>query len=337
MTLIEQIKDLINRVENANNVDNGWVTVKDKTNEDGEPLKLFIAGYGGGTPAPNWYKDQIEEFKKNKVTKFVLTGISDEKQKEIEETVKTINSEYDIPDLIGVTVGSLRSNYAFNMGNGKTNAIRLNRKYYTNPELIKEKFSANCKSGFHPKGLKDVSPEKAILMHELGHSITAERDNKEFWNGIKDIRKRYDNEIKKTPDSKNFISRYAERNDYEFVAEAFSDAKLSNNPSTYSKEVLNLIDKHYKLNSSEAKQLRLFNCIMRILNEKKEEENDEYIITWAEEWGYGYPADEEEFEEWKKQREEKEEDTKENKKDPKADNSLEDAFTEALAEIILEQ
>ena len=93
----------------------------------------------------------------------------------------------------------------------------------------------------------------------------------------------------------------------EFVAEAFCDAKLSQTPSNYSKEVLNLIDKHYNLNNNDAKQLRLFNSIMKAINElKKDKEKDEYEITWWEEGGFGYPVDEEELKEWdKKQKEEK--------------------------------
>ena len=304
-------------------VNNGWVTLADKSDESGRPIRVFIAGYGGGSyKAPNWYKEQVDEYKNNKTTKFVLTDVSEEKQKEIKDTVSNILKEYDIPDLIGVSVGGLSSNYAFNLGNGERNAIRLSRKYYTNPELMKKEFSNNCKTGFHPKGLVDVSPEKAVLMHELGHSITAERKNTEFWNDVKDIQKRYEKELKKDPNSKNFISRYADRNYDEFIAEAFCDAKLSEKPSDYSIEVLNLIDKHYKLNSSEAKQLRLFNSIMKAINElKKDKEKDEYEITWWEEGGFGYPVDEEELKEWdKKQKEEGEEAAEEQAKNSFEDN-----------------
>lgn len=44
----------------------------------------------------------------------------------------------------------------------------------------------------------------------------------------------------------NSISKYADMNADEFMAEAFADAKLSDNPSPYSIKVLNVIDKYFK-------------------------------------------------------------------------------------------
>ena len=44
----------------------------------------------------------------------------------------------------------------------------------------------------------------------------------------------------------NRISKYADTNEDEFMAEAFADAKLSKNPSPYSIKVLNVIDKYFK-------------------------------------------------------------------------------------------
>ena len=44
----------------------------------------------------------------------------------------------------------------------------------------------------------------------------------------------------------NSISKYADTNEDEFMAEAFADAKLSENPSSYSIKVLKVIDKYFK-------------------------------------------------------------------------------------------
>ena len=42
------------------------------------------------------------------------------------------------------------------------------------------------------------------------------------------------------------ISDYADMSVDEFMAEAFAEAKLGNNPSDYSKRVLAVIDKYFK-------------------------------------------------------------------------------------------
>ena len=54
------------------------------------------------------------------------------------------------------------------------------------------------------------------------------------------------------------ISRYANFNDDEFLAEAFTQAKLSSNPSPYSKQVLEVVDKYFKKDSPEQKKYEKF-------------------------------------------------------------------------------
>ena len=54
------------------------------------------------------------------------------------------------------------------------------------------------------------------------------------------------------------ISSYASSNDDEFLAEAFTQAKLSSNPSPYSKQVLEVVDKYFKKGSPEQKKYQKF-------------------------------------------------------------------------------
>ena len=167
----------------------------------------------------------------------------------------------------------------------------------------------------------NIDPTKAIIMHELGHSITVAGENKEFWSEIKTIQNAHNKDLgaftyKKFKEDKdklnltNFISAYALYNKYEFVAEAFADAMLSKNPCKYSQDVLKCIDKHFKLSTKDIKQLRLFNALKEVLNmdkqtiiNKKGDTQSEQF--WVENYGLGYPT-QEGFEKWLETQDEQE-------------------------------
>ena len=107
------------------------------------------------------------------------------------------------------------------------------------------------------------------LTHEFAHTITASKGGDEgFWKEIKSIKNRYNRELTKIEkanivdktlsyeesiDKKKeiFISEYANKSVDEFMAEAFSEAKLSSNPSPYSKQVLDVVNKYFKKESVE--------------------------------------------------------------------------------------
>lgn len=103
------------------------------------------------------------------------------------------------------------------------------------------------------------------LAHEVAHTITASKSGRDedFWKEIRSIKNRYNRALTKidkenivektlsyedaiTRKKEIFISQYANKSLDEFMAEAFTDAKLSTNPSPYSKEVLEVIDKYYR-------------------------------------------------------------------------------------------
>lgn len=87
-----------------------------------------------------------------------------------------------------------------------------------------------------------------VTYHEFAHSLSQSREktDPEFWKEIRKIKKEYEGihghgdwfDIK--------ISDYASKDADEFLAEAFAQAKLSENPSPYAKKVLDVVDKYFK-------------------------------------------------------------------------------------------
>jgi hypothetical protein len=97
--------------------------------------------------------------------------------------------------------------------------------------------------------------------HEFGHLISISEQgflnskHNQFWNEIININKRYVTEVKQYGTSASYdknklnsiyLGRYAESNLNEFMAEAFTEYKLSSNASQYALEVGRLIDKYFK-------------------------------------------------------------------------------------------
>ncbi len=319
MTLIEEIKDLINRVENGNSVDNGWIT---KYDENGEPIRIYIEGYYGQSSAEKNRKiDILKSYKKGQETKYdfehTKAKLSDSQKEHIKNTIDEIYSTYSGKPVAQCEVRSLGGG-ALGLCTSSDNAsiVSLDSSIFSG-KYTQEQWEKSIKDGFHPK-TENKDLVTCVLTHELGHSISVNIDNAEFWSKIDKVRGEYLKNISRE-DIKNpdFISNYARVNKYEFVAEAFAQGHLSKKYGKYTKQVMEIMDKH--LNKSNQLKLAASN----------EKENDDVII-WEEDFGGGYPIDEEAY---NKMQEEKETKAKDNK----SNNSLEEAFTEALAEVILEQ
>ena len=95
----------------------------------------------------------------------------------------------------------------------------------------------------------------ATLTHEFGHVIAVENkvmnarypELQYFWLELDIINGFYINEINDPNKiAKVFLGRYASTNKNEFLAEAFTEYKLSSNPSKYALEVGKLIDRYFK-------------------------------------------------------------------------------------------
>lgn len=99
------------------------------------------------------------------------------------------------------------------------------------------------------------------ITHEFAHVISVNKWREAagkypqidlFWDEIAEIQRRYRTEIwfLNSDDIKGldkvFLGNYANTNENEFMAEAFTEYKLNSNPSKYALEVGKLIDKYFK-------------------------------------------------------------------------------------------
>ena len=88
-----------------------------------------------------------------------------------------------------------------------------------------------------------------ITFHEFAHSLTQSREKMtpDFWKEMRKLKKEYQGEANSSDwFGKKKISSYAGKDIDEFMAEAFTQAKLSDNPSEYSIKALEIIDKYFK-------------------------------------------------------------------------------------------
>jgi hypothetical protein len=105
----------------------------------------------------------------------------------------------------------------------------------------------------------DLNVEISTLTHEFAHVISLENQSiyskypqiQNFWGEITQIKKEYSKDINSLKDNVNefnkiYLGDYAMTKKTEFMAEAFTEYKLSSNPSKYAIKVGNLIDKYFK-------------------------------------------------------------------------------------------
>jgi hypothetical protein len=110
-----------------------------------------------------------------------------------------------------------------------------------------------------PKSAVDATNNTiATLTHEFAHVISNSRFkdmafHDELWDEVKEIRSAYYAEMHGYRISNNYakynetyLGGYASENLNEFFAEAFTEYKLSSNPSKYARLIGELIDRHFK-------------------------------------------------------------------------------------------
>ena len=306
---IRILKGLVTILDRTS-VNNGWITLKDKVDEDGKPLRIFIPNYipSGGAAIDFHHKmatqgkdtTVIYEFKQTKA------NISEEQKHYIKQKVEKILSSFKVkPPLKGVNVCTIGGGcLGVAVASAKTRTLSLDSKIFK--EKRNDAFNKSVESGWLARTGKDVLT--SVLTHELGHIITAGSDKESFWSKIKEIKSEYTKNIKEEDiNHPDYVSKYARKNKDEFVAECFAQATLLKTPSKYAKMVLDEINTHFKISANESKKLRLFNAIMEVLElkndlnveNKKDNSNDE--ITWIEGEGIGYCLTEEEYNERKKE------------------------------------
>lgn len=95
--------------------------------------------------------------------------------------------------------------------------------------------------------------------HEFAHSLSQSREkvDPEFWKEIRKIKREYEGIRGKSNWFDVKISDYASKDVDEFLAEAFTQAKLSDTPSPYSKRVLDVVDKYFKKEIQNQKKYKI--------------------------------------------------------------------------------
>lgn len=100
-----------------------------------------------------------------------------------------------------------------------------------------------------------VNERLSTLTHEFAHVIasTTRTENSVFFKELKVIRKQYNTKLKQMMKpidleafNKVYMGKYGQTNLDEFMAEAFTEYKLSSKPTPYAVKVGKLIDKHFK-------------------------------------------------------------------------------------------
>lgn len=287
-----------------NEVNNGWVTLKDKVDENGKPLRVYIPNYvPRGGAAIDFHEKMTKSKGQNIQYEYERTRaqISNEQKKDIETKVNKILDNYKVePPLKGVnvcTIGGGCLGVAITSPNTRT--LSLDSKIFK--ENGTDAFNISVAKGWLAKTDADVVT--SVLTHELGHIITATSQNEKFWDRIAEIKSEYVKNVAKDDiKNKDYISKYARTNKDEFVAECFAQGTLSKNPSKYAKMVVDAINSHFEIGVKESKQLRLFNALAQVLN-MKDDKTDENII-WVESDGAGYCLTEEDYEKRKSEVEE---------------------------------
>jgi hypothetical protein len=125
-----------------------------------------------------------------------------------------------------------------------------NKKKYMSVEDYKKRLERNFRGRAGFDGTTLVNPENANIStfyHEFGHAFGVYTQRKiagkeDFWKEIMTIKKEYSKKAK----GMDIISDYANESVDEFLAEAFTQAKLYNEPSIYALRVLEVIDKYFK-------------------------------------------------------------------------------------------
>lgn len=281
-------EDTTQTLENEKILNNGFITVDAGTENERVIWVSYL--HGMSKEARERISKIMSNFSGETNFDFSHTKaqLTDEQKNEIKETFNSVVKEYDFKPVAQVEVVSDATSGAYGVctSSSKNSVVSLSSGLF-NGRLNQEEYNKDVNSGFHPQGTGDSV--KSVMMHELGHAITVNSNNTEFWNKIETIRKDYMKNVTKE-DTKNvdFISNYARMNNEEFVAEAFCQGKLAKTFGKYTRLVMEQIDKHFK----KGYQHNMFD------NSKEKDKKINPDDLWVENYGLGYPT-EEAYNRWK--------------------------------------
>ncbi len=277
--------------------ENGFITIDEIDPLTGKRRVIWIPGNVISKTALKRVKDIMNSYKEGDETKYDFSHTrvkpTEEQIKYIKDTVNEITRDYKFKGIAQIEISSELNKGSLGVCYSPDNCsiVSLSPQLY-NGKHDQERWELGVNSGFHPKGTGEMI--KSVLVHELAHAITCNSQNKTFWNEIDKVRSDYMKNItKKDIDNPDFISNYARTNKYEFVAEAFSQGRLSKKYGKYTKQVMDLVNEHF----AASKQLKLA---------VNEEEPD----MWTEEYGFGYPIDEDALKEFEDKQDKKEDKSK---------------------------
>ena len=306
-------------------VNNGWITT-DRINEDGERIKIWIPENVHWVPPKEKARvlEICENYKQGDETKYDFSHTrvkpTEEQIKYLKDTVKDIENNYGFKGIAQIEISSSLNSGSFGVCFSPDNTSLISLAPMLYKEGGQKKWDYSVDTGFHPKGTGDAI--RSTLVHEIAHAITCNSKDKEFWNKIAKIKMDYMKNITKEDiKNKDFISNYARTNQYEFVAEAFCQGTLSKKYGKYTSQVMETIKEHFGKNV----QRKL------ALNEKDKETNINDI--WIEEYGYGYPIDEEEYEKFKKEVDKQEDKELKETKNNKAQNGKDTILMTVLKDL----
>ena len=298
--------------EKTQKVDNGWITL-DETDEEGNRKKIWIPENVHWVPPKERARvyEICKNYKQGDETKYDFSHTrvkpTEEQIKQLKDTIKDIENNYGFKGIAQIEISSSLNKGSFGVCFSPDNTSLISLAPMLYKENGQKKWDNSVDVGFHPKGTGDAI--KSTLVHEIAHAITCNSKDYIFWNKITKIKMDYSRNIKEN-DIKNpdFISKYARKNKYEFVAEAFCQGTLSKKYGKYTGQVMEAIKEHFGKNV----QTKL------ALNEKDSETNENDM--WIEEYGFGYPIDEEEYEKFQKEIDKQEDKELKETKNNKAQN-----------------
>jgi hypothetical protein len=215
----------------------------------------------------------IESFESNgiKIQKLTVSSEIDlPKMNELNAQLNSLTNEYKIDRPyntkrpIKLIYKSSQENFGFvETINGSIN--RINFGDSTDAFVNRNKVITQFPRDFIVRGksaVDEINKEIATLTHEFGHVLSTRHTllnynfreyTKDYYTELVEIQNRYEAEILKFTIEKNFSSfnkhylgKYASTNIDEFMAEGFTEYKLSSNPSKYAVEIGKLIDKYFK-------------------------------------------------------------------------------------------
>lgn len=179
------------------------------------------------------------------------------------DQLNKLTSEYKLSDYLTDNQIKLRyrssgSSYGY-IKRTQTSLVEVNFGHQTDlDERLIERVSKDVYGFTRYAGKSKVDRDKvdlATLTHEFGHVIAVKNklmmarhpELANFWFEMDIIKQFYLKDINDPNKIANvFLGKYASSNDNEFLAEAFTEYKLSSNPSQYALEVGRLIDRYFK-------------------------------------------------------------------------------------------